>query len=163
MSSCELCGAEKVTVRSVRMGRAEVSACNRCRDSMGLTEKEVAPGLQRARNMRSNSAPQKSSRKKNIMSRGKKELADDWTSRVITARESKGWSKKELASKLAETINVISSLENGKPPTDAVIRKLERMLDIELMVDATPREEQRLGGGPGRGLTLGDYLLGGDR
>jgi len=143
------------------MGRAEVNVCSRCKDSTGLQEKTVAPGIQRARNTRSNLIPK--SKKKNIMVRGEKELADDWVSRVITARESKGWSKKEMASKLAETLNVVSSLEGGKRPTDTVIRKLERMLGIELMIDATPREEQRVVKGTGRGLTLGDYLLGGDR
>ncbi len=163
MSSCELCGAEKVTVRAVMMGRAEVNVCSRCRESTGLQEKEVAPGLQRARNTRVNVAPRKSTNKKNIMVRGEKELADDWVTRVIMARESKGWSKKEMAAKLAETINVVSSFERGKRPTDAVIRKLERILEIELMVGATPREEQRVVKGSGRGLTLGDYLLGGDR
>lgn len=163
MSSCELCGAEKVVVKSVMMGRAEVNACSRCRESMGLQEKVVAPGLQRARNTRSNLPPSKSSKRKNIMVRGEKELADDWVSRIVTAREDRGWTKKDLAKQLAETINVISSLENGKRPTDSVIRKLERILKIDLMVAASPRAEQKVGGGPGRGLTLGDYLLGGDR
>ena len=39
----------KVGTRSVIMGKAEVQACKRCSDKMGLTEKKVAPGLAKMR------------------------------------------------------------------------------------------------------------------
>ena len=45
MADCELCGAMKVGTRAVTMGRAEVQACKRCTEKMGLAEKKVAPGL----------------------------------------------------------------------------------------------------------------------
>ena len=41
------------------------------------------------------------------------------------------------------------------------IRKLERTLDIVLMVDASPDENRHVNTGQSRGLTLGDFLLGG--
>ena len=63
--------------------------------------------------------------------------------------------------KLAEKINVINNVESGKRPTDAVIRKLERTLDIKLMIDAAPDENRHVNTGNARGLTLGDFLLGG--
>ena len=49
MADCELCGAMKVGTRAVIMGRAEVQACKRCTEKMGLAEKKVAPGLAKAR------------------------------------------------------------------------------------------------------------------
>ena len=62
---------------------------------------------------------------------------------------------------MAEKINVINNVESGKRPTDAVIRKLERALDITLMVESSPDENRHVNSGNPRGLTLGDFLLGG--
>ena len=45
MADCELCGAMKVGVKQIPMGKTVVSACSRCVDKMGLAPKEVAPGL----------------------------------------------------------------------------------------------------------------------
>ena len=39
MPDCELCGAMKVGTRPVIMGRAEIQACKRCTEKMGLEEK----------------------------------------------------------------------------------------------------------------------------
>ena len=77
MADCELCGAMKVGTRAVIMGRAEVQACKRCTEKMGLAEKKVAPGLSKAR---SNSTPTSGGyggigrKGKDIMLRGEKGL-----------------------------------------------------------------------------------------
>ena len=39
MADCELCGAMKVSVRHVKMGKAEVAACARCSEKMNLGPK----------------------------------------------------------------------------------------------------------------------------
>lgn len=163
MADCELCGAMKVGTRPVIMGKAEVQACKRCTEKMGLNEKKLAPGLAKAR---SNQSPTSGGyggigkKGKDIMLRGEKELASDFAKRVTTARTERGWDKKELAKRMAEKINIINNVEAGKRPTDAVIRKLERALDIQLMVDARPDENRHVNSGQSRGLTLGDFLLG---
>jgi len=164
MADCELCGAMKVGTRSVTMGRAQVDACKRCVEKMGLVEKKVAPGLQKARsgtNATSGGYGGLGRKGKDIMLRGEKELAGDFAKRVATARNAKGWDKRELARRMAEKVNIIQNVESGKRPTDAVIRKLENALDISLMVVVTPDENRQLDMGGGRGLTLGDFLLGG--
>lgn len=163
MADCELCGAMKVSTRPVIMGRAEVQACKRCTDKMGLAEKKVAPGLAKAH---STTMPKSGGyggigrKGKDIMLRGEKELASDFAKRVTTARTQLGWDKRELAKRMAEKINIINNVESGKRPTDAVIRKLERTLDIALMVEASPDENRHVNSGQSRGLTLGDFLLG---
>tara|TARA_B100001769_G_C22111240_1_gene601181 strand:- start:2895 stop:3449 length:555 start_codon:yes stop_codon:yes gene_type:complete len=163
MPDCEVCGAMKVGTRPVIMGRAEVQACKRCTEKMGLEEKKVAPGLARVNNSNATSGGYGGIGKKgkDIMLRGEKELASDFSKRVVDARTSKGWDKRELARKMAEKINVINNVESGKRPTDAVIRKLERTLDIVLMVEASPDENRHVNTGQSRGFTLGDFLLGG--
>ena len=93
------------------------------------------------------------------MLRGKG-IGFDFSRRVTEARTAKGWDKRELARRMAEKINIINNVESGKRPTDAVIRKLERTLDIVLMVEASPDENRHVNTGQSRGLTLGDFLLG---
>lgn len=161
MADCELCGAMKVGTRTVTMGRAQVQACKKCSDKMGLEPKKVAPGLSQARagNATTSAGYGGLGRKgKDIMIRGAKELTADFPRIVATARTNKGWDKRELARRMAEKINIINNVESGKRPTDAVIKKLERALDIVLMVEATPDENRHVNTGDGRGLTLGDFL-----
>jgi len=161
MGDCEICGAMKVGTRTVTMGRANVQACKRCSEKMGLDEK-VAPGIKQARtfsNVASSGSKSKRSGK-DIMSRGEKELAHDFNRRVTTARTAKRWDKKELAHRMAEKINVIQNVESGKRPTDAVVRKLEKTLDIVLMVERTADNTRQVSNSSSRGFTLGDFLLG---
>ena len=67
-------------------------------------------------------------------------------------------SQQQLAKKMAETVNVIKSAESGKRPTDAVVRKFERILSIELMVARSAEETRHVSAGPQRGMTFGDYF-----
>jgi len=161
MGDCELCGAMKVGTRAVTMERTQVQACKRCTDKLGLNDVKMAPGLAKVNSTQSTSGGYGGiGRKgKDIMLRGEKELASDFSKRVITARESRGWDKKELARRCAEKINIITSVESGKRPTDSVIRKLERTLDISLMVEVKPDENRQVTKGTGRGFTIGDFLL----
>ena len=163
MADCELCGAMKVGTRAVIMGRAEVQACKRCTEKMGLAEKKVAPGLAKARSTPDNTSGgyRGIGRKgQDIMLRGEKEVASDFAKRVTKARSDRGWDKRELAKRMAEKINIVNNVEAGKRPTDTVIRKLERTLDITLMVDASPDENRHVNSGQSRGFTLGDFLQG---
>ncbi len=162
MADCELCGAMKVSTRSVIMGRAEVQACKRCTEKLGLEEKKTAPGLAQLNSKATSGGYGGIGKKgKDIMLRGEKELASDFSKRIIDARNKRGWDKRELARRMAEKVNIINNVESGKRPTDAVIRKLERTLDISLMVEASPDENRHVNTGQARGLTLGDFLLGG--
>jgi uncharacterized protein (TIGR00270 family) len=147
------------------MGKAQVQACKRCSDKLGLEPKKVAPGLAQARTAGANPTSGGyggiGRKNKDIMLRGEKELASDFSRLVSVARNKRGWDKRELAREMAEKVNVINNVESGKRPTDAVIRKLERTLDITLMVDASPDENRHVKTGEVRGLTLGDFLLDG--
>ncbi len=155
MGECELCGAVKVGVRQVPMGKTTVSACSRCVEKMNLGPKKEAPGLARARNMRA--APRRTSSTA-FMASGPKELAEDFHKRIASARTAQNLSQQQLAKKMAETVNVVKSAESGKRPTDAVVRKFERILSIELMVARSAEETRHVSSGPQRGMTFGDYL-----
>ena len=159
MGDCELCGATKVSLREHRVNKAMLAICARCVDQMNLAPKQEAPGLARARRSPSMNTRALSSRKNNIMNKAEKELADDFSRRIINAREAKGWDQAQLGQRMAETINVIKSAESGKPPADSVAKKFEMILGIELMIDTAHDHQSMVGkGSSSRGMTIGDYL-----
>ena len=155
MGECELCGAVKVSVRRVQTGKTEVTACSRCVEKLNLGPKGEAPGLARARSFNASPPPR---RKNDIMSRSTKELSDDFHKLIAQARKERQWSQQQLAKKMAETVNVIKAAESGKQPTDAVIRKFEKILNIQLMVERSSQETRFVNSGPARGMTFGDYF-----
>ena len=157
MGDCELCGAMKVSTKQVKTGKTIVSACLRCIDKLNLLPKKEAPGLSLARSSNI-SKGSGSPRRNDLMRRDEKDLAEDFSSRITQARKQQQMTQQQLAKKMAETVNVIKSAEAGKRPTDSVIKKFERILNIELMVQHTPSETQRIINAPSRGMTLGDYL-----
>ena len=156
MGECELCGAVKVGVKRVPTGKTEVAACSRCIEKMNLAPKSEAPGLKRSRSFASAPSPRK--KKNDIMARSATELAPDFHKRIAKARSDRQWSQQQLAKKMSETVNIIKASESGKHPTDAVVRKFERVLNIKLMVERTAEESRHVNAGPSRGMTFGDYL-----
>ena len=155
MGECELCGAVKVSVRQVRTGKTEVLACSRCTEKLNLGPKGEAPGLQQSRHRSGGGAPRK---RNDLMARGQKELAPDFHKRIARGRNARGLSQVQLAKEMAETVNVIKSAESGKRPTDAVIKKFESALGIELMVEREAEETRFVNAGNSRGMTFGDYF-----
>lgn len=152
MGDCELCGAMKVSTREVKTGKASVMACLRCSERFDVQKKQVTqtrtPGGQRFKPRQSN----------DIMKKQAKELAPDFGKRIMKARKRKKWTHQELGKKMAETVNVVKSAEAGKRPTDTVIAKFEKILDITLMVESNDDSHNMLSNSSGRGLTLGDYF-----
>ena len=159
MADCELCGATKVSTREHRVNKAMLAICQKCVSQLNLQPKQEAPGLSRARSTPQRSSQPSRSRRSNLMNKSEKELATDFSKRITTGRDAKGWDQVQLAQRMAETINVIKSAESGKPPTDSVIRKFEMILGISLMIESTNEHESMVGRSTqSRGMTIGDYL-----
>ncbi len=163
MGDCELCGAMGTGTRHARTGRTRVEACNRCIERMGL-EVESLPTA-RVENPRTSKPARTSgeyarlgSKGKDIMLKQEKVLRDDFASTIRSARENSGLDQRELAQKMAERVNIIQHSESGKRPTDTVIRKFERILEIELMVVRDEDDERSVKRTSSRGLTLADFL-----
>jgi uncharacterized protein (TIGR00270 family) len=159
MGDCELCGATKVSTREHRVNKAMLAICQKCVGQMNLEPKQEAPGLARARRTPAGKPQSRTFRKNNIMNKTERELAEDFSRRIVNGREAKGWSQAQLGQRMAETINVIKSAESGKAPTDSVVRKFEMILGIELMIESTGEHQSMIGkGANSRGMTIGDYL-----
>ena len=70
---------------------------------------------------------------------GELELAPDWGKKVRIAREARTWTPEELAKRLNEKKSVVLKIESGGfHPPDALVRKLERLLQVRLRADVEP-------------------------
>ena len=63
----------------------------------------------------------------------------------------------ELGDK-TQIATLMLSAESGKPPTDSVVNKLERVLGIELLIYPEQEQTKKIIGTYNRGMTLGDFF-----
>ncbi|MEE2759296.1 MAG: helix-turn-helix domain-containing protein [Candidatus Thermoplasmatota archaeon] len=162
MGDCEVCGAVKVGTRVANSGRSQIEACLKCIEKMGLevsnTPARRPPAVgQRTQKKRTSGGYGGIGQKgKDIMLRNSKVLRSDYPSVIRSAREEKGWDQRQLAKRMAEKVNTIQHTEGGKRPTDAVIKKFERILQIRLMVERESEEETSVNRSSDRPLTMAD-------
>ena len=124
----------------------------RCIDKLGLDK----PILKNNRPNSPNQSRITVSRRNDIMKKSEKELAQDFHIRIRKARESKGWEQREFARRMNERLNIVQRTENGNRPPDSLIKKIEKVLDIELMVDSEPSNTRQTSTGTSRNMTIGD-------
>jgi len=144
-------------------GRSQIEACLKCIEKMGLADDTVSAPQRNTTNKPANRQDRTSGgyggigkKGKDIMMRRSKELRTDFSSAIRHAREEKGWDQRELAKRMAERVNIIQHSEGGKRPTDDVIKKFERILDIRLMVERQSEEESAVQRSSDRPMTMAD-------
>ena len=159
MASCEICGSSRVATRRSTSGGRTVNACDRCMKAAGLRPDLTSTGATPTEQVRTFGGYGGLGKAgKDIMVRGEKELADDWSKRVVEARRNRNIDQRGLARLISEKVNVIQRIEKGQTVSDQIIKKLERALNIELMVERELSETRTVGPKSGRSMTLGDYL-----
>ena len=160
MGSCEICGSSNVATKRASSNGRDVLACERFMKAAGL--KPNITGVSHGSNpgnVRGFGGYGGMGRSgKDIMVRDEKELAPNFGQRVIDARRKRGIEQRDLARAISERINVIQRVERGQHPGDSVIKKLERFLNVELLIERSPDEQRKVGPGAGRAMTLGDYI-----
>jgi len=89
------------------------------------------------------------------------ELVEDFSVRVKTAREKRGWKQGGLGKMIKEKASTISKIETGKyRPTEKIIKKLEIALEINLHESSpTAVESSKTGTHKPNKLTLGDLIV----
>ena len=109
-------------------------------------------------NTRTSSAPKSNSRisSLNIMHKSDRELAPDFHKRIKQAREAKGWDQREFARRMNERLNIVQRIENGNRPTDALIKKIEKVLDVELLIESMASNTRQTSTQGSRNMTIGD-------
>ncbi len=87
------------------------------------------------------------------------ELVEDYHIRIKKAREKLGLTQERLSLKIGETVSYIRKLEQGKiKPTDTVIEKLEKVLNVKLRKPILPVSGSSEEKGGDR-ITLGDIVI----
>ena len=152
MGTCELCGADNVSTYKTSTSGARVDACNRCMDRLGLTKPTPTP----VRTTSVKTSTQTSISGPNIMLNSNKELAPDFHKRIQQGRAAKGWDQREFARRMNERLNIVQRTENGNRPTDALIKKIEKVLDVELFIESSASNSRHTSTTGGRNMTIGD-------
>ena len=150
MAVCELCGAEGVSTNRGIVSNVTLDVCTKCTESMGI-EIHKSPFENRVSNVRKQ-AP----RSMNV--HHEPELSNDFHVRLRNARESKGWSQKELAHRMNVRINSIQKAESDTRPTDDLTNKLEKVLDVDLREASDDGRDSMVSRSSSRGMTIADAL-----
>ena len=150
MAVCELCGAEGVSTNRGIVSNVTLDVCTKCTESMGI-EIHKSPFENRVSNVRKQ-APL------SMNVHHEPELSNDFHVRLRGARESKGWSQKELAHRMNVRINSIQKAESGTRPTDDLTNKLEKVLDVDLREASDDGRDSMVSRSSSRGMTIADAL-----
>ncbi|KQM11826.1 hypothetical protein AOA80_05560 [Methanomassiliicoccales archaeon RumEn M1] len=163
---CEMCGKESDFIRTIFLEGAQLKVCKECsrfgetsegksgskkgKGGAAPTPAVVAERLQaRERRMRSRDVFQEET----VI-----DLVPDYDKVIRDARMARNMKQDELASKVNERSSVIAQLENGTMrPSDQLIKKLERELNIKLTEKVTLVKPESSRGGRNV-LTLGDLI-----
>tara|TARA_B100001540_G_scaffold76094_1_gene68642 strand:- start:645 stop:947 length:303 start_codon:yes stop_codon:yes gene_type:complete len=90
------------------------------------------------------------------MQKSDRELAPDFHKRIKQAREEKGWDQREFARRMNERLNIVQRIENGNRPTDALIKKIEKVLDVKLLIESLASNTRQTTTHGSRNMTIGD-------
>ncbi len=155
MGTCELCGFEGVSTRRASVSQTTLECCNKCIDSMGLSvERQILTVM--PSNSPSNQVTGRGLAGVDIMTKDSKELADDFHTKIRAAREARGWSQSDLARRINERANAVQKAENGIMPTDSVIRKIGKILNLKLFIDSMPKNTRMTTSDESREMTISD-------
>jgi len=161
---CELCGKNFNRVFKIRLEGGLVSACEGCA-KFGEVVAEIKPQIRAPK-----PAPQIASRPAPAAIPASKEeeatpelvygLIEDFGSRIKAARERLKLTQEELGKVLNESHTVIHRMELGKlEPTEDMARKLERKLNVRLIVLQKDDDDSEVKPGQSKEVTLGDMIV----
>ncbi|MBN28811.1 MAG: TIGR00270 family protein [Euryarchaeota archaeon] len=161
MGACELCGAEGVSTKRAKIAKpvghnSILECCNRCIESMGLIVEAVRVPTYVPPTETQNSVSGKGISGVDIMTKDEVELANDFHSRIRNARKHRGLSQEDLAKQMNEKIAVIQKTENGIRPTDSLLNKFAKSLDIKLFVESVSHAHTMVASDNDRQMTISD-------
>lgn len=161
MGACELCGAEGVSTKRAKIAKpvghnSILECCNRCIESMGLIVEAVRTPTYIPPTETQSSVSGKGISGVDIMTKDEVELANDFHSRIRNARKHRGLSQEDLAKQMNEKIAVIQKTENGIRPTDSLLNKFAKALDIKLFVESVSHAHTMVASDNDRQMTISD-------
>jgi putative transcription factor len=152
---CELCGKEILgKSKRVVVEGAELETCAAC----GGLGTEVRSHQTFVGSANIVAAARTRTRYRDIYRQMEGELDPDFDDVVKNARERAGITQEQLAAKIMEKALVIKKIERKElTPDDKLRKKLERALNVNLLIDVAREKAQR--GKSSGNLTLGDVAV----
>ncbi len=164
---CEVCGQKIIgKAKKVIIEGANLIVCQNCAkfgDSLKTPttqpQKPKTPKIIRAQKNSVIKKPKTKPRSKDDVLSTSYELADNYTEKIRKAREEKGLSHEELASRINERVSIIKKIETGKmSPSQILVRKLEKELQINIHAPSDSKSEAVGSKDSLKELTLGDVV-----
>ncbi len=151
---CELCGKEIAgKPRHVVIEGAELDTCSFCGTLGTEVRRPLAPTGHKTK-----VAARARTRYADIYRQMQGELDPDFDQIVREARERAHLTQEQLAGKIMEKALVIKKVERKElTPDDKLRKKLEKALDIHLLIDVSADQAKR--GKHSENLTLGDIAV----
>lgn len=154
MGTCEMCGSERVSTLLSEISGTRLRCCNNCIESNKLNVLEARKT--KFAKPRSGGVVKRTYTRN--MAKMEKEVISNFHTSIKRARESKGWSSRDLAKRLNLRLNEIQKVEGGVQPADSILEKIEKALDIKLFENNISEPERPVKAPTSRGMTIGDAL-----
>ncbi|MGM5479858.1 MAG: multiprotein bridging factor aMBF1 [Nanobdellota archaeon] len=154
MGNCDMCGNKDVKTTRAKVEGVEMSLCPACL-RFGTPLKDHTSTLTQNKTRQRNRNKFRSDPDEN------KQLIGTFPSIIKRAREQKGLTHEKLAKQINEKESLIHKFEsNSMRPRFSVARKLERLLNIQLIeeAEAKPEDMELPSSTKDEGLTMGDIL-----
>ena len=141
---CEMCGKEVPATTRIRLGRTVLGVCPDCAKFGEVVDPPPPPAAAAPpgrrpvppAGARAPGGGRRMEERDLYREIGEMELAPDWAKRVRVAREARTWTPEVLGKKLNEKKSVVLKIESGSfRPPDALVRKIEHLLQIRLRAD----------------------------
>ncbi|MHA1269730.1 MAG: multiprotein bridging factor aMBF1 [Candidatus Helarchaeota archaeon] len=152
---CDVCGQEIFgKPQFCLIEGAKLKVCYKC-SKFGTKIKE--PPKRQYKSRSSKSSSRRIGRNKHIE---ELELVEDFNKIIKREREKRGWTQHELGQKINVRESLIRKIEAGREPTDDLRKKLEELLEINLLtvVDIGESLKYKTAPKPSGDLTLGDVV-----
>ncbi len=166
VETCEMCSSEVYNPVTIKVEGALLNVCSNCTSFGNIVEKPRPTGVRQFQSSKSSKFQGKGGPRSSARVKFKpksntedKELTSDFANIIRSARMSQKMTHEQLASKSGLSIPFIKSMEAGKMrPTDAAAQKLERELNVQLLI-APDLELEYSEKAPSKATTLGDIAV----
>ncbi len=155
MGTCEMCGNERISTKKAMVSNTIVQSCSSCIETMNLRVKYENPIINDVSNDIS-VVQGKGITGIDIMTKESDELIPGFHKKIIESRKIKNWSQQDLARRINEKINVIQKIESGSIPQDSVLKKIEKILELQLMMEISSSNNRMIGKSDSKEMTIAD-------
>ena len=157
---CELCGSDFPRLTPTLIEESLLEVCPKCAQ-YGVRQRKSVPDQKLPDQDFVTERLEKRERRqkgRDIYTQMTNELVEDYDKVIRRGREKKGLDQKKLAKLIQEKKSIIAKLETrSMRPTDRLLTKLEKALDVKLTENVEVKMDKRTSSGSA--FTIGDLIM----